>query len=183
MYGRVREGKLFCNKVVDFLKKRMEIERDYAKKLQALCKSAEHERGTLQTGWTTFKNETDTIAKKHAEIADGLAVQSIDPIIQWMKETEKARKDTRNRGRTVIKDLANSDKNHKSCKAAYEAARRQQDKAQEEYDKISFNAPADKKVQKFAQTLASDTKKAEQADAKYQESVKVCRTLMLVIVE
>ena len=45
IYTRVREGKVFTTKTEEFFKKRAEIERDYAKKLQALVKTTEVERG------------------------------------------------------------------------------------------------------------------------------------------
>lgn len=41
----MREGKVFTAKTEEFFKKRAEIEREYAKKLQALVKSTEVERG------------------------------------------------------------------------------------------------------------------------------------------
>ena len=42
---RVAAGKEFTTAVADFIHKRAAIERDYAKKLQTLCKSIEKESG------------------------------------------------------------------------------------------------------------------------------------------
>ena len=83
IYTRVREGKVFTTKVEDFFKKRAEIEKEYAKKLQTLVKGQEVERGyrilastrmlpsltssrSVNQAWTTIKNETENLAKRHA---------------------------------------------------------------------------------------------------------------------
>lgn len=74
---------MFTTKTEEFFKKRAEIERDYGKKLQALIKTTEVERGsererdlicsmpltlfnrTLSTAWNTIKAETENLGKKH----------------------------------------------------------------------------------------------------------------------
>jgi len=92
IYVRIREGKVFCTKSEEFFKKRAEIEREFAKKLIALCKSTEFERGTLNSGWQSIKLETENIAKRHQEFAEHMVNQIQEPLQSWIKENAKNRK-------------------------------------------------------------------------------------------
>ena len=47
VYSKVTRGKDFSEKVVEFVRKRQLIEKEYAKKLQALTKSSEIEMGCV----------------------------------------------------------------------------------------------------------------------------------------
>jgi len=91
VYKRVNGGKEFGNAVEDFVHKRVAIEKEYSKKLQALCKSVEKESGTLNNAWLSIKEETENIAKKHTEFADKLTFQVEEPVANFLKESRKPR--------------------------------------------------------------------------------------------
>lgn len=50
-----------------------------------------HSISTLACGWSSVKDETENIAKKHGELGDFLMFQTEEPLQNFLKESKKQR--------------------------------------------------------------------------------------------
>jgi chromosome segregation ATPase len=94
---------------------------------------------TLNTAWVQIKEETDSIAKKHAELAEALDTQVATPISNTIKEYKKKREKLKLDGRKLIKDLGEAEKKKDTAKTTYDSARRALDDAKEKYEQATHN--------------------------------------------
>eukprot|EP01104_Vermistella_antarctica_P013773 TRINITY_DN4222_c0_g2_i1.p1 TRINITY_DN4222_c0_g2~~TRINITY_DN4222_c0_g2_i1.p1 ORF type:complete len:508 (-),score=126.78 TRINITY_DN4222_c0_g2_i1:184-1707(-) len=169
VYKRVHDGKKFTDNFASFLTKLSQIERDYSRKIQSLCKGMnEQDTGTLNQSWMTVRFEIESMGKKHGEIADSVQQNVAEPINAFVKETKAPRIALRDRGTKLIKDLASAEHRLKSAKTAFERDRKKQDESQDDYDKAQ---PQSKQIDKLAKKLQGAIKDAQAADKKYTDSV------------
>lgn len=177
VYKKVATGKEFATGVADFVHKRSAIEKEYARKLQALTRSTEKEGWTLMQGWQSIKAETDNIAKKHSELSESLLFQVEEPVQTFLKESRKQRNAIRDAGRKSLKDLQAAESRKEACKQSFEQARKKQDETKAEYEQASANNQQSPHIEKIAKKMKMDSKKAAGADKKYSESVDAFRHL------
>lgn len=168
-YTKVAEGKTFSSNAAGFLHKLMAIEREYGKKLLSLCRSMnDKDFGTLDQCWNTVKNELETVGKKHLDHSEQLNIQVVEPINAWLKEKLRPRREARDRGRRLVKELQSAESKLSAAKSTYEKDKKRQDDTQDEYDKAPPNSP---QIEKLAKKLNTDTKKAQASDKKYMDAV------------
>eukprot|EP01091_Cochliopodium_minus_P019094 TRINITY_DN7919_c0_g1_i1.p1 TRINITY_DN7919_c0_g1~~TRINITY_DN7919_c0_g1_i1.p1 ORF type:complete len:466 (-),score=183.44 TRINITY_DN7919_c0_g1_i1:104-1501(-) len=164
-------GKKFCREVAEFFKKRAELEREYAKKLEGLCKGIESDFGTVDGCWTRVKEETRNRSKFHLELAENLKTLVENPITNFIKEKSKQRKKLKENGKKLLGELDRQDKVTISNKQKYEKLRRKQYESKEEYDKSAYNNNNSQK-KNLEKKLGTETKTADKADTTYQESIQ-----------
>eukprot|EP01087_Luapelamoeba_hula_P008905 TRINITY_DN2266_c1_g1_i1.p1 TRINITY_DN2266_c1_g1~~TRINITY_DN2266_c1_g1_i1.p1 ORF type:complete len:505 (+),score=129.05 TRINITY_DN2266_c1_g1_i1:107-1621(+) len=163
---RLGQGKQFCIDLQAFTKKRIEIERDYAKRLQTLVKTTKMaEMGSVEGAWNSIKTETDSIAVAHTALADALFNRVDDVIKQWLAETQKQRKQLKLTGKKLLADFGSAKKEVESAKNKYEGSRKKQDATQAEMNADAANAA---KIQK---KLGADQKTSEKADEGYKKAI------------
>eukprot|EP00011_Vannellida_sp_DIVA3-517-6-12_P002860 CAMPEP_0114628130 /NCGR_PEP_ID=MMETSP0168-20121206/12656_1 /TAXON_ID=95228 ORGANISM="Vannella sp., Strain DIVA3 517/6/12" /NCGR_SAMPLE_ID=MMETSP0168 /ASSEMBLY_ACC=CAM_ASM_000044 /LENGTH=486 /DNA_ID=CAMNT_0001839491 /DNA_START=9 /DNA_END=1469 /DNA_ORIENTATION=+ len=177
VYKKVATGKEFATGIADFVHKRSAIEKDYARKLQALTRNTEKEGWSLMQGWQSIKAETDNIAKKHSELSESLLFQVEEPVQTFLKESRKQRGAIRDAGRKSLKDLQAAESRKDACKQSFEQARKKQDETKAEYEQASANNQQSPHIEKIAKKMKMDSKKAAAADKKYSESVDAFRHL------
>jgi len=152
-----RDGKKFVTEVHAFMKKRREIELEYAKKLNGLVKSVKFaDAGTLDSAWNVVKSETDSIANSHSAFAERLGAEVELSQKTWLTDTVKTRKELKANGKKLLSQLQAAQSAVEKAKAKYEGSRKKQDAVQAE-----ANADPNPKNQKKLQT---EVKNAEKAD-------------------
>jgi len=165
-----REGKNFVTEVYNFMKKRREIELEYAKKLNALVKSVKvGDAGTLDSAWCVVKTETDSIANAHSTCAERLGTEVETTQKNWLTETAKTRKELKANGKKLVSQLQAAQSTVEKAKAKYEGSRKKQDAVQAE-----ANADPNPKNQK---KLQAEVKNAEKADDEYKKSVEKLKNM------
>lgn len=177
VYKHMANGKGFCKGIVDFFTKRAAIERDYAKKVQALCKSTERDYGTMNISWIGIKDEIDNIAKKHLELAESITFQVAEPINNFLRDTRKNRSTLKEQGRKLIKDLAAAKARTTAAKQEYDQSCKKKDETKLEFDRANANNQQSPQIEKIAKRLKADDKKASMAQKKYQDSVDMFRSM------
>jgi hypothetical protein len=177
VYKRVQEGKKWCHSLSVFLKKRSELEKDYAKKLQALTKSTETEFGTMHSAWVDIKTETDNVAKAHQLFGEDIGTLIQEPIDTLLKGMVKQRRTLRDAGRKILKDLKSAEEHHSKAKTKFEQCRKKQDEAQEQYEKESFANANSAAAKKLASKVATESKSAAEADQQYTKGVQALKAL------
>eukprot|EP00276_Gloeochaete_wittrockiana_P019583 CAMPEP_0184358960 /NCGR_PEP_ID=MMETSP1089-20130417/117598_1 /TAXON_ID=38269 ORGANISM="Gloeochaete wittrockiana, Strain SAG46.84" /NCGR_SAMPLE_ID=MMETSP1089 /ASSEMBLY_ACC=CAM_ASM_000445 /LENGTH=457 /DNA_ID=CAMNT_0026697547 /DNA_START=16 /DNA_END=1389 /DNA_ORIENTATION=- len=177
VYKHASNGKGFCKGLSDFYTKRAAIEREYAKKLQALCKSTERDYGSLNISWIGIKDEVDNIAKKHLEFAESVALQVAEPVNNFLRDTRKNRSTLKEQGRKLIKDLAAAKSRTTAAKQEYDLSCKKKDDTKLEFDRANANNQQSPQIEKIAKRLKADDKKASLAQKKYQDTVEVFRSM------
>jgi Fes/CIP4, and EFC/F-BAR homology domain/SH3 domain len=168
---RLVDGREFSKEAQTWYAKRANLEREYSKKLLALVRSGEVDFGSSQQSWQTMKAETESIAKKHAEIAERILAEVAPPIGQYLKEKGKPRQKLTATGRKLLKDLSSAEAKASSAKSSFESLRKKQDETKEEHERATFNNAQGKMVEKLASKLKADTKRAARADTAYSDAV------------
>jgi len=177
VYRKVAGGKEFTTGIADFVHKRVALEREYSKKLQALCKATDKEIGTTFTAWTSIKDETENISKKHAELAESFTFQVEEPLQSFLRDTKKSRTALYEQGKKITKDVQSAESKANTAKISFEQARKKQDEAKDEVEKATMNNQPSPAIEKLNKKLKLETKKAVSADRKYSEAVDTCRAL------
>lgn len=131
----------------------------------------------MYIGWQSVKEETENIAKRHSELAEQLIIQVEEPIQNFLKDTRKPRTQIRDAGRKSIKDLQAAEARRDACKKEYEQARLKQDQTKYEYDQATMNNQQSPHLEKISKRMKVESKKATQADKKYNEAVDSFRHL------
>lgn len=108
---------------------------------------------TLNNAWIQIKEETDSIAKRHNELAEALDAQVATPITTTIKEYKKKREKLKLDGRKLIKDLGEAEKKKDAAKAAYDSARRALDEAKEKYEQATHNNAQTPQIEKVPSPL------------------------------
>jgi len=164
------DGKKFVDDVLNFMKKRRELELEYSKKLSALVKSLKvPDTGTLDSAWNVVKNETDAIASAHLAFAERLGSEVEQAPKSWLAETAKTRKELKMNGKKLLNHLQAAQAAVEKSKIKYETSRKKQDSLQSE-----ANADPNPKNQK---KLQAEVKSAEKADDEYKKLVEKLKTI------
>jgi len=167
---QARDGKKFVSEVQNFMKKRREIEQEYAKKLNSLVKSFKvNDAGTLDQSWTVVKNETDAIANAHNALAERLGTEVEQVQKTWLTETAKNRKKLKKSGKKLLSELQAAQSGVEKAKSKFEGSRKKQDAVQAE-----ANADPNPKNQK---KLQGEVKNAEKADDEYKKAVEKLKSM------
>ncbi|KAL6076831.1 Formin-binding protein 1, variant 2 [Balamuthia mandrillaris] len=169
---RAEEGKDFVAEVAGFLQKRAALEKDYAQKLIKLVTTVPAaESGTLHEAWKCMMLETEEIAKWHNGFGDAMVEDVREKILAFLRDEKIQRKTLEQNGTAVTKELQGCTEKKEKAQANFERARKQQDKSQEEYEKLNVSNQPAQVVLKAAKKLQKDIKAAEKADAAYKEAV------------
>ncbi|KAL6059323.1 E3 ubiquitin-protein ligase sh3rf3 [Balamuthia mandrillaris] len=167
---KATEGKRFAKEVETFVKKRAEIERDYAKKLSSLLRSTKAtDAGTLAQAWVSMQAETENISKAHQDLGDRLQTEVADTIKQWITDSEQQRKSLKAQGKKLEGELQRAQVGVEKAKLKFEASRKKQ-------DALSAEAKSDASS-KMQKKLTAETKMAEKADIEYKQSVEKLQQL------
>jgi len=169
---RVSEGKDFSKEAQSWFNKRAAIEKDYAKKLLALAKSAEQDFGSVQMTWAVLKNDTEVLARAHQDFSDKISANVTSPIGAYLKENSKPRRKLQDHGSKLLKQLSAAHSKEQSTKEHFENLRKKQDQTKEEHERATFNNAQSKQVDKLSKKLKADTKRAASADTSYSDAVQ-----------
>eukprot|EP01111_Echinosteliopsis_oligospora_P012034 TRINITY_DN4089_c0_g1_i2.p1 TRINITY_DN4089_c0_g1~~TRINITY_DN4089_c0_g1_i2.p1 ORF type:complete len:414 (+),score=128.51 TRINITY_DN4089_c0_g1_i2:220-1461(+) len=167
---RISIGKNFTGASRQFLKKRAEIEREYARNLIRLCKDktfdGENEMGSIKACWNSMREETESIAQRHETLAAEL-ISIQDIMSTYLVEAKKTRKALIANGDKITKELRASEAKEAAAHQNYEKLRKRQDELEEETNKVNGTT----KEAKARKAQEQATKKSETGDVEYKEAV------------
>jgi len=178
--------------VTDFIKKRAQIEADYAKNLKDLCKAVpgtgvfsksapiDKELKTLKTAFLSWQEEGNKIATHHLEFANKINTEVVKPLEAFHKAKEAERKKHVAEGQKRTAAFVNAKQNLEKAKNAYTQVMKESEAATEAHEKAKADleaAPEAKKKQltenekRAGQKASQLADKAKQAEAAYQKAV------------
>eukprot|EP01089_Gocevia_fonbrunei_P012690 TRINITY_DN3070_c0_g1_i6.p1 TRINITY_DN3070_c0_g1~~TRINITY_DN3070_c0_g1_i6.p1 ORF type:complete len:481 (+),score=68.32 TRINITY_DN3070_c0_g1_i6:161-1603(+) len=166
---KVTDGKLFCKDAQAFIRKRADIERDYARALLSLSqtKTKISENGSLGHTWTTLKSETENVSKAHQAFSEALIANVETGIKNWITGSQAKRKQLKQNGSRLITNYQRAQQNVQKAKSKYEGTRKKQDQLESE---VATKPQSAKKLQ-------AEKKNAEKADEEYKEKIKALQEL------
>eukprot|EP01094_Clydonella_sp_ATCC50884_P025371 TRINITY_DN6641_c0_g1_i1.p1 TRINITY_DN6641_c0_g1~~TRINITY_DN6641_c0_g1_i1.p1 ORF type:complete len:421 (-),score=108.83 TRINITY_DN6641_c0_g1_i1:911-2173(-) len=169
--AHARDGKKFCLAYSKFIDELSKLNKEYAAKLQKLCKAPEEDSGTLNTAWGSLKLELENMAQAFLLMSEDMLFKAKSPVEMHVKETAKSRKKTTDAGKKLIDSYTTAVKEVYASKDAYEKAMKQQELTQGEYDQLSTHNEL-VNTNKVTKKLAADKKKSESADKRYRKAVE-----------
>jgi len=188
---KTEKGLQVTRDITDFLKKRAELEQDYAKKLAALCKTApgagflskdtlvEKETKTLKAALLSIQEEGLKTSNHHQDFATKITNDVVKPLETFIKAKDVERKKVVADGQKRIKTLADSKSAADKAKEAYLKASKEAEAATEAHEKAQKDlngAPDNKKFQeaekRAQQKVGPLTEKAKTAEQAYQKAVE-----------
>lgn len=170
---RAVHGEVYSKELEAFIRKRADIEKDYAKKLTLLCKSKEPEIGTLETAWKSVLLETENIGKNHMACAEQLYKSMDETLKAWQVDSAKQRKLVVKTGNKLRSDLESAYSSMNKSMSKYESHRKKKDGLEEELT----NCQDDKKAGALTKKIHSEEKSANKADDAYNKNVLKAREL------
>jgi thyroid hormone receptor interactor 10 len=162
----------FVKRVESFVKERIEIEQDYAKKLRRLCKSYKSKDQDTKHLWVhSFNvviNETDSLAGQHELVGENMQSRVKDGLKALAREIATDRRKHMTDGSKQLDHLKKSMEALDRTKKAYERASREAEVAQQAFDKADqdFNLSRTQ-VEKFKQALRQKRTDEEEAKGNY----------------
>eukprot|EP00118_Oscarella_pearsei_P025776 m.308753 g.308753 ORF g.308753 m.308753 type:complete len:517 (+) comp44681_c0_seq1:88-1638(+) len=157
------QGHDFVKRVENFVKERIEIEADYAKKLRRLCKNYKgKDRDAKQMTVKAFNvviDDTDSLAGLRESVVENMQTKVKDQLKQLGKELVNERKKATAEGSKQIAVLQNFVEALERSKKSYEKACKDSETAQQQYDKADADlglsrAQVEKQHQIFRQKKA-----------------------------
>jgi len=186
--------------VAEFLKKRAQLEADYAKGLAALCKTApgsagglfskgpavvEKETKTLKAAILAIQEEGSRAATVHQDFANKVLNDVVKPLETFLKTKENDRKKTATEGQKRLKSLADAKAGAEKAKDSYQKATKESEAATEAHTKASADLAAasdNKKLQEAEKRASSKAgplaEKAKAAEAAYTKAVDTANDLI-----
>lgn len=178
--------------VTEFAKKRAQLENEYGKKLQELCKTTigagmfsksapiDKESKTLKAAFVSWQEEGAKIAGHHLEFANKINTEVVKPFETFLKTKEPERKKAIAEGQKRNKAFSDAKTNLDKAKDVYTRAMKEAEQATEAHEKAKTeleSGPDAKKKQlgdnekRAAQKATQLTEKGKAAEAAYQKAV------------
>jgi len=178
--------------VTEFIKKRAQLEAEYAKKLQELSKVVpgsglfsksapiDKESKTLKAALLSWQEESAKIAGHHLEFANKINNDIVKPLENFIKTKEPERKKAIAEGQKRTKVYLDAKANLEKAKEAYVRTMKEAEQATEAHEKAKAeleNGPEAKKKQlgenekRASQKATQLTEKGKAAEAAYQKAV------------
>eukprot|EP00116_Pleurobrachia_bachei_P002440 sb/3462702/ len=169
---RMKTGKQSLTDLVDFIKKRAQIEIKYGQELSKLSHSAlgKGESGTMHSCMDVFIRETDETGQIALSCAKALNDDVATYLSVFKDEQREARRESEDCMRRTIRAKKTSYEQMQRCKTAYERACTEAEKSSEML-KQNMGQPQ-KRLDQLKQKMKQSRQAAEVADKEYMESVK-----------
>jgi hypothetical protein len=197
--AKTEQGLQVAKDIIEFLKKRAELEQEYAKKLATLCKSppgssgffggkgptpVEKETKTLKAALLCIQEEGARISTHHLEYSNKLQNDVIKPLEAFVKAKDPERRKVVTEGQKRVKALNDAKATADKSKDAYQRAMKEAEaaaeahaKAQKDLQGASDNKRFQEAEKRASQRVGPLTDKAKQAEATYQKSVEQANEL------
>eukprot|EP01113_Clastostelium_recurvatum_P024363 TRINITY_DN290_c0_g1_i1.p1 TRINITY_DN290_c0_g1~~TRINITY_DN290_c0_g1_i1.p1 ORF type:complete len:346 (-),score=135.22 TRINITY_DN290_c0_g1_i1:113-1150(-) len=193
---RTEIGTQVARDLAEFLKKRAELEQDYAKKLASLSKtplgasmfskqgSVEKEAKSIRTAIVSMQEESAKIANAHLEFSAKLVTDVIKPLETFIKTKEADRKKHISEGQKKQKALTDAKTTAERARDAYVKAGKESDAASEAHEKAQKELSADAENKKLkenekraSQKVGPAADKVKAAEAAYHKAVETANEL------
>ncbi|KAJ3055216.1 Formin-binding protein 1, partial [Rhizophlyctis rosea] len=180
----------FLDRLNDFLKKRAEIEADYAKSLQKLVrghkdelakKSSEKSVGTFQKAvqsgsvsqsWSQLLNETDNLAACHLNVSTTLDIDLRKSVKSQSKENEKLVRHQFDEIRKANTEYKRVCDNLEKIRGKYEKAMRDMEAAKSAYETASMDMNTTKKdIEKLRNDAEKKAMLGQEATKEYKDCI------------
>jgi hypothetical protein len=201
--ARSDQGIQVVKDIAEFLKKRAQLEAEYAKNLAALCKAApgsaggglfgksgpaaiEKETKTLKAALLSIQEEGSRAATGHQEFANKVLNDVVKPLETFLKNKEADKKKFTTDGQKRVKALQEAKAAVDKAKDVYLKTSKEAETATEAHDKAKKDlegTPDNKKHQeaekRAAQKAAPLNEKAKSLETAYQKSVETANDLIV----
>jgi len=192
---KAEQGIQVVKDILEFLKKRAEIESIYAKSLASLCKSVpggsgglfssskagtliEKETKTLRVALISIQEEGNKAAAAHLELSTKIVNDVVKPLDNFIKTKDVERKKLVIEGQKRIKALTDSKSAAEKAKDTYVRSTKEAEVAAETHEKAKnelASAPESKKHQeaekRHGQKVPGLQEKAKSSEAAYTKAV------------
>jgi len=187
------QGAQVVKDISEFLKKRAQLEAEYAKGLAALCKAVpgaggglfskgpaavEKETKTLKAALLSIQEEGSRAAAGHQDFANKVLNDVVKPLELFLKAKENERKKITTEGQKRVKSVQEAKAAVEKAKENYTKATKEAEAATEAHEKASkeLSAATDNKKHQEAEKRASQkatqlNEKAKASEAPYQKAV------------
>lgn len=201
IHARSEQGVLVVRDIAEFMKKRAQIEAEYAKNLAALCKAVpgaggglfggkgpapvEKETKTLKAALLSIQEEGSRAATGHQDFANKVLNEVVKPLENFLKTKDVERKKLSADGQKRVRTLQEAKAAAEKAKEVYlktskeaEVATEAHDKAKKELEASADNKKLQEAEKRAAQKAAPLNDKAKSLEGPYQKAVDSANELI-----